>query len=358
MGRFNVIIFGAGNIGSALAAYLSKDESFAVDVVDPSEHALDRLKALDLPVSLHHAHHQEQISQLLAGKDAVVAAVPERAIATIAKAAASARKHFLDFSPLQPAAKRELEPLARERVVLNGCGVSPGIVENIAHGLVLRSAPVHDLTIRVGSIPRYPTNRLGYGQIWDIDGLIDEYTKSCEALRDGQITQIAPLEGKEHIVVDGVGYEAFTTSRGLQNIEPFRGSGVRNVTFKTLRYPGHLDYMRFLLEDLGLKARRDMLKSLLLNGLPMIDDDLLVIFVTAVGERELRKTEASLSYKFRANSAVGPFNAITSVAAGYASELLSLLRRGELGTHGFVPHHAITIQNLLGNGHLSPLLHV
>lgn len=82
---------------------------------------------------------------------------------------------------------------------------------------------------------------------------------------------------------------AFTTSGGLQNVESFRRCGVRNVTFKTLRYPGHLDYMRFLLEDLGLNARRNMLKSLLLNGLRMIDDDLLVIFVTAVGERGLRK---------------------------------------------------------------------
>lgn len=356
MGRFKVTIFGAGNIGCALAAHLSTSGGFAIEIIDPSEQALDKLKELSLPVVAHHLTHHNQVSRMLEGTDVVVGACPERALPAIARAAATAGTHFLDFSPLHAAVKQELKPLSLERVVLNGCGVSPGLVENVTNSLVLRTAPVRDLTIRVGSIPRYPTNRLGYGRIWDIDGLIDEYTKSCEALRDGALASIAPLEGKENVVLDGVGYEAFTTSGGLQDLEPFRLSGVKNVTFKTLRYPGHLDYVRFLLDDLGLKTRRDMLRSLLFNGLPIIEDDLLIIFVTAVGERGGRKTEASLSYKFRPNNALGPFNAITSAAAGYAAEMLSLLRNGELGTHGFVPHHALAAQNMLKNVYLSPLV--
>lgn len=357
MDRFKVTIFGAGNIGSALAAHLSTSSGFAVEVVDPSEQALDKLKGLGLPILAHHLGHHDQMSRMLEDTDVVVGACPERALPAIGRAAKASRTHFLDFSPLHAALKEELEPLSLERVVLNGCGVSPGLVENVTNSLLLRAAPVSDLTIRVGSIPRYPTNRLGYGQIWDIDGLIDEYTKSCEALRDGAVTRIAALEGEEHVVLDGVGYEAFTTSGGLQDVEPLRRCGVKNMTFKTLRYPGHLDYVRFLLDDLGLRTRRDMLRSLLFNALPIIDDDLLIIFVTAVGERGARKTEASLSYTFRPNPALGPFNAITSVAAGYAAELLSLLRNGDLGTHGFVPHHALSTQTLLKSAYLAPLLH-
>jgi saccharopine dehydrogenase-like NADP-dependent oxidoreductase len=356
MERFKVSIFGAGQVGSALAGYLSGDGGLAVDVIDPSEQALDKLRDLDFPVTLHHLRHAEAIPGLLGGTDVTVAAAPDRAIASIARAAAVAKTHFLDFSPLNPAAGKELLPLAADRVILNGCGVSPGIVETIASSLIARHAPICDLSIRVGSLPRHPTNRLGYGQIWDIDGLIDEYTNPCEALRNGERVWLAPLEGLERVVLDGVTYEGFTTSRGLKDLTMFSKAGIRNVTFRTLRYPGHLDHMLFLLDDLGLRNRRDMLRSLLLNGLPIIEEDELVIFLTARSERGARKVEASVSHRFRPNSALGPFNAITSVAAGYAAGLLSMMRDGKLGTSGFVAHQAISSHEILRNQYLAPLL--
>ncbi len=353
---FRVSIVGAGNIGSALAACLGTAGGFAVEVIDPSEEALDRLRDLNLPVSLHHLGSHEPLANLLKQSDVTVAAVPERAVPAIARAAASAGTHFLDFSPLHADTRQALERLAGERVVLNGCGVSPGLVENIASSLLARCAPVSELTIRVGSIPRLPTNRLGYGQIWDIDGLIDEYTMPCEALRGGERIHLAPLEGKEHVVLDGVTYEGFTTSRGLKDLAMFAAAGVCNVTFKTLRYPGHLEHMQFLLDDLGLKNRRDMLRSLLLNGLPIIEEDELVMFLTAGSARGARKLEASSSYRFRPSPALGPFNAMTSVAAGYAAGLLSLLRNGDLGERGFLAHHSVSGAGVLENPYLSPLL--
>ncbi|MDI6837587.1 MAG: saccharopine dehydrogenase NADP-binding domain-containing protein [Rhizobiaceae bacterium] len=356
MGDFRITIIGAGNVGSALAACLATSGGFDVHVVDPSEQALDRLQELGLPVRLHHLGPHEPLANRLKQSDVTVAAVPERAIPAVARAAASAKTHFLDFSPPHAETRQALEPLAGERIVLNGCGVSPGLVENIASGLLARYAPVCDLTIRVGSVPRFPTNRLGYGQIWDIDGLIDEYTAPCEALRNGEHVLLAPLEGKEHVVLDGVTYEGFTTSRGLKDLAMFRAAGVGDVTFKTLRYPGHLDHMQFLLDDLGLRTRRDMLRSLLLNGLPIVEEDELVMFLTARSARGARKLEASSSYRFRPSATLGPFNAITSVAAGYAAGLLSLLRDGDLGGSGFVAHHAVSHAGVLENPYFSPLL--
>ncbi|MBP1843332.1 saccharopine dehydrogenase-like NADP-dependent oxidoreductase [Rhizobium petrolearium] len=353
---FKVTIFGAGKIGSALAIALSAREEFSVLVIDPSEQALDGLRDRHLSVKSHLFRRWDELPALLRERDATVAAVPQRLVPEIAKAAVGAGTHFLDFSPLQPDTRQILEPLARQRVILNGCGVAPGIVENIATGLIADSGPIQDLTIRVGSIPRFPTNRLGYGQIWDVDGLIDEYTKPCEAIRDGRMTTLTPLEDIERIMLDGVAYEGFTTSGGLKDLELFRQMKARNVTFKTLRYPGHLDYMRFLLDDLGLKFRRDMLRSLFLNGLPIIEDDVLLLFLTAKGLSDNRKVERSLSVKFRPNSALGPFNAMTAVASGYAASLLLLLRQGELGTEGFVAHNRVPSQRLLESSFLTPLV--
>jgi saccharopine dehydrogenase-like NADP-dependent oxidoreductase len=356
MATFRVVIAGAGNIGTALAAHLAIDKDVSVSVIDPSEQALRRFSGLNLPAKTHLLDHPEQMSLLLQDADVVVAATPERAIPEIARAANEAKTHFLDFSPLHETARHVLEPLAQERVVLNGCGVSPGIMENIAHGLLDELAPVSDLTVRVGAVPRNPTNRLGYGLIWDIDGLINEYTRPCDALRDGQVLQLSPLEDLEHVVLNGVRYEAFTTSQGLKDLDMFRHAGVDNVTFKTLRYPGHLDYMRFLLDDMGLKKRRDMLRSLLSNGLPIIEDDILVVFVTASGPRGTRSAEASRSYSFIRPATLAACNTMTSVAAGYAASLLEMLQHGELGDHGFVQHHAVPSGRLLESHYLAPMM--
>ena len=357
MGDFRVTIFGAGNLGAALAAHLTRGPGgFAVEILDPSEQALDRLRELGLPVALRLLPREEALAPALKHSDAVVAAAPEWALPAIARAAASAGTHYLDVSPPRAATTEILAPLARRRVVLNGCGVSPGLVGNAARSLLARCAPVGELSIRVGSVPRYPTNRLGYGQIWDIDGLIDEYTQPCEALRDGEIASLAPLENLEHVAIDGVTYEAFTTSRGLAEIDMFRAAGLRNVTFKTLRYPGHLDHMKFLLDDLGLRSRRDMLRSLLLNGLPIVDDDVLILLLTARGDRGARKFETSASYRFRRDAALGPFNTMTSVAAGYTAALLARLKDSTLGDSGFVAHRDIAIDELLRDRFLAPLL--
>lgn len=354
MKEFRVAVFGAGNIGAALAAHLAGG-GFAVEVFDPSEQALDKLRELDLPVTIRLLPREDALVPLLEKCHAAVAAAPDWAVPAVARAAAAACTHYLDFSPARAEKMEALAALARERVVLTGCGVSPGIVENIARGLLAQCAPASDLTIRVGSLPRYPTNRLGYGQIWDIDGLIDEYTQPCEALRDGAPATIAPLEGLEHVALDGVNYEAFATSRGLADLDEFRKAGLRNVTFKTLRYPGHLEHMKFLLDDLGLRARRDMLRSLLLNGLPIVEEDVLILFLTARGDRGARKFETSASYAFRRSAALGPFNTMTSVAAGYAAALLARLRDGALGKAGFVAHRDIASDELLRSRYLAPL---
>ena len=114
--------------------------------------------------------------------------------------------------------------------------------------------------------------------------------------------------------------------------------------------------MRFLLDDLGLRHRRDMLRSLLYNGLPVIDDDILLLVVTARGFRGRQPTERTVSYRFAPDLKSGPFNALTSVATSYAATLLSMLQRGDIGPSGKVAHHRIDTAKILADTFLKPLL--
>jgi saccharopine dehydrogenase-like NADP-dependent oxidoreductase len=356
MGELNVCIFGAGEIGTALASLLTRSEGFAVKVIDPSEDALDRLRKRHLNVKLQLSNGADSARAALTEQDIAVAAVPEGAVKDVALAALAADVHYLDFTCTTDEVKTTLAQLSERRAVLSGCGVSPGFVGNIACSLLSAFSPVTDLTIRVGANPTVRTNRLGYGQIWNLDGLISEYTRPSAAIRDGQVTWIEPLEGLETLTIDGVTYEGFTTAGGLGDLSIFGEVMPRNVTFKTIRYPGHLDYMRFLLDDLGLRHRRDMLRSLLANGLPIIEDDVLLLVLTARGLRGRQPVEKTAHYRFAANPGLHAFNALTSVAVGYAATLLSLLLHDQLPKVGSGMHHHLDPQELIKSPYLKSLI--
>lgn len=355
MSKLKVCVFGAGEIGTALAATLSNSDRFAVKVVDPSDDALERLRDLNHDVELQLLSGPDSARSVLCDQDVAVAAVPDGAAKDVALAALAADVSYLDFTCPTDALQQILAPLSGKRAVLTGCGVSPGLVGNIACGLLSALAPVTDLTIRVGANPDVPTNRLGYGQIWNLDGLINEYTRPSAAIREGNVTWIEPLEGLEALRIGGAPYEAFTTAGGLGDFSIFGHSPPRNVTFKTIRYPGHLDYMRFLLDDLGLRHRRDMLRSLLFNGLPIIEDDILLMVLTARGFRGRQPVEKTVHHRFAPNRAFGSYNALTSVAVGYAAALLSMLHASQFPKTGFIAHQHVDTQLLIESPYLAPL---
>jgi len=356
MDKLKVSIFGAGKIGTALAVTLSENPDFSLEVIDRSDEALNQLRAMHINATLRTFRHPEELQALLSGRDVAVAAVAETAVTEIAQAAARARVHYLDFCCARKETREILGELSTRRAIFNGCGVSPGLIGNVACGLLDAASGVTDLTIRVGAVPRYPTNRLGYGQIWNVDGLIDEYTRPSAAIRDGRLVTLPPLEDHGKLSIDGVNYEDFITSGGIEDLSIFSEFAPKNVTFKTIRYPGHLDYMRFLMDDLGLRNRRDMLRSLLCNGLPVIEDDILLLMVTARGSRGRQPTERTVCYRFSPDEKNGPFNALTSVATGYAATLLSLLHRGEIPSSGYIAHHRFDTEALLSGPFLKPLL--
>jgi saccharopine dehydrogenase-like NADP-dependent oxidoreductase len=352
MRRFKITIFGAGPIGLALASVLAPVGGLDICLVEQMDELLDPVRALDLPVTLCVPATPEKKKALLAGQDLVVAAVPDHAVGCIAKLAAEMGVHYLDFSRLTPDVVGILEPLADKRAVLTGCGVSPGLVDALTADLIRNFPKVTDLVVRVGALPRYATNRLGYSRIWNIDGLIDEYLLPSAAIRAGQRVMLPSLEEYERCTIGGVNYEAFMTSGGIGDLTRAPGS-IQNMTFKTIRYPGHLDYMQLLLDDLDLRNRPYALKMLLNNGLPTIEDDIVLVFITARGEENGQKVERSVCKKLSPASGERKFSALTHVAAGYAAHLITLLRQGALPERGFVDHAGIDADTALKGPYLS-----
>ena len=63
------------------------------------------------------------------------------------------------------------------------------------------------------------------------------------------------------MTLDGIDYEAFNTSGGVGTLGETLAGRVRNLNYKTIRYPGHCEIMKHLIRDLRLDeadARRDL----------------------------------------------------------------------------------------------------
>ena len=96
-------------------------------------------------------------------------------------------------------------------------------------------------------------------------GLINEYGNLCQGIENGEEVNMLPLGDLEEIKIDGLTYEAFNTSGGIGSLANSYMGRVKNINYKTIRYPGHCEKIRFLMNDLKLNYDRDTLKRILEN---------------------------------------------------------------------------------------------
>src|SRR5277367_3678483 len=95
----DVVIVGAGKIGSMIAELLGSSGDYSVTVVDRSAHQLDRLETA-VPIAKVAADiaQGDALRRILTGKFAVLSAAPYHATRRIAEAAKDAGAHYLDLT--------------------------------------------------------------------------------------------------------------------------------------------------------------------------------------------------------------------------------------------------------------------
>jgi saccharopine dehydrogenase-like NADP-dependent oxidoreductase len=348
----DIVVVGAGQIGAVIARLLAGSGDYAVTLVDRSSAALaacprrPRLQTQAIDVGDAAA-----LRGLLAGKFAVLSAAPFQLTVRIAQAARDAGAHYLDLTE-DVASTRAVRALAEgaDSAFIPQCGLAPGMISIIAADLARRFETVHDMRLRVGALPETPVNALGYNLTWSTDGLINEYCEAGEAIAEGALCRTRPLDEVETLRLGGVAYEAFNTSGGLGSLcETFAGR-VRNLNYKTVRYPGHAMIMRLLLEDLRLRDRRDVLKDILESALPTTARDVVIVFVSVSGIRQGRLGEDAYHHHIHAGEALGEYlTAIQSSTAAGICAVLDRLSQGGLPARGLTRQEDIPLNDMLAN---------
>lgn len=354
-----VLVIGAGRTGRAIGHLLAGDGNFSVTLIDSTREATELARLGGLIVTEADAASVDDIAKIASAFDTVVCAAPNYLAPGLAAIAAQGNMHYLDLGEDQDAAARVKQAAEGAKgTFLTGCGLAPGFVANLVTDLVKDGQPPIDATVRVGTLPVNTSNRLGYGLTWNVDGLIHEYTSPCEALREGQPTELIPLEGYENFILSGCQYEAFNTSGGLGDLCGHLAGKVERLSFKTVRYQGHCDLIKFLLEDMSLGRRKDLLRAVLSNGIPEIDQDQVIIYVTVTSQRGHSRHERSYVQTLLGTDAPGGerISAMQSASAAHVCAMADLIRQGVISGKGARAVGSVTLAQLAKSSFASPLL--
>ncbi len=347
-----VAVIGAGKIGGTVVDLLVGSGDYEVLLVDGLAEALHpfggRPKvavaglAIDDPASL---------AAQVTGCFAVVNCAPYHLTAVVARAARAANAHYLDLTE-DVAASRIVRDLAEGAATafIPQCGLAPGFITIAAWDLIKHFDRLDDVRLRVGALPRYPANALNYNLTWSTDGVINEYCEPCEAIVNGRLRETPALEECEAFALDGVAYEAFNTSGGLGTLCLTLEGQVRNLNYKTIRYPGHAAIMKALLNDLNLRNRRDVLKDILENAVPATLQDVVIVFITVSGLKDGRLMQETYVNKVYAQPVAGELkSAIQITTAGAICAALDLLADGTLPQAGFIRQEDVPLPAFLAN---------
>ncbi len=228
--KAKIAIVGSGNIGWALKQLLKKDYDLKQGDIE------DGFDANDI----------SQVEDFLKGVDAVISAGPFAVNKNIASVAAENGIAYFDLTE-DVETTEYIRSLKSENILMPQCGLAPGAINICAAGMMNQFDSVNEVLMRVGALPRFTTNEMSYYLSWSTNGLINEYCNEADVIYEGKSVKVMPLEGAEKIVIEGESFEAFNTSGGCATMcETFEGE-VQNLSYKTIRYPGHLNHMKFLL---------------------------------------------------------------------------------------------------------------
>jgi saccharopine dehydrogenase-like NADP-dependent oxidoreductase len=339
-----IAVLGAGQIGAIIAGMLA-DQGHHVTLADASQAQLALAAGRHFETEIVDASDLDRLRIFLADRDIVVSACPYFLNKGIARIAVETGTHYFDLTEdVATTAYIKQIGAAANVALVPQCGLAPGFICILGADMAARFDTVKTIKMRVGALPLYPTNALRYNVTWSVDGLINEYCNPCEIVFDGQPILVPALEGIESVMIDGVAYEAFNTSGGLGTLTETLAGKVRDMSYKTLRYPGHAEIMKLLLRGLELADDKETMRRILSRSAPFTHKDVVIIFVTGIGEKAGRLEEDSIVLRYDGNEALGAIQLTT--AAGCVA-MVELFLAGKLPAKGFVRQEDAALADFL-----------
>ncbi|MEX2125111.1 MAG: saccharopine dehydrogenase C-terminal domain-containing protein [Woeseia sp.] len=353
----DILVLGAGKIGALITGLLAECGDYRVQLADSVEgaaagvaeaHGLDPSSAFTLDAS-----DEKQLSDHV-GKHkpvAVISGLPFYCNVAVAKVARAGNLHYFDLTE-DVAVTNSVRALAdgASTAFVPQCGLAPGFISIAANELIKHFDKLRSVKLRVGALPQHPNNVLKYSLTWSTDGLINEYGNPCQSIVEGKEVNVQPLEGLEEIEIDGTLYEAFNTSGGLGSLGETYGKRVNTMNYKTIRYPGHCEQMRLLMNGLKLNRDRGTLKRILENSVPQTLQDVVIVYAAVTGMQDGEFREENYVNKVYPEVVSGRlWSAIQITTAAGVCSVMDIVLSAKPQRRGFIAQEEFGLHEILSN---------
>ena len=235
-------------VGSAMAIDLAKNHQ--VTVSDVSSAVLSRIaeKEPSLKTEILDVTDTKDLASKIKDADVVLSAVPGFLGFETLKNIILQGKNTVDIS-FFPENALELNQLALENNVtaIVDCGVAPGM-DNVILGYYNETHDLDFFECLVGGLPKVKKWPFCYKAPFSPVDVIEEYTRPARYIENGELIVRPPLTDCEFVEFDKVGTLESFNSDGLRSIIHTMPH-IKNMKEKTLRYPGHVEYVRVLKES-------------------------------------------------------------------------------------------------------------
>ena len=216
----NIIVLGAGMVGSAIAIDLSK--KYNVSLTDFNQDALMKAyqKSSNLKTFLLDVTKKSILQKTIKDFDLVVCAVPGFLGFETLKSIIEAEKDVVDISFFSENSL-ELDALAKEKNItaIVDCGVAPGM-DNIILGYYNEKMKLTDFECLVGGLPKVKKWPFCYKAPFSPVDVIEEYTRPARYIENGEMITREALSDCEFVEFQGVG-----------TLESFNSDGLRSIMF-------------------------------------------------------------------------------------------------------------------------------
>ena len=243
-----VIVIGAGMVGSAMAIDMAKSHDVTLTDINMTVLQTIKSKLSDLNIQTLDVTNKKVLQQTIGPYDLVICAVPGFLGFETLKSIIEAKKNVIDISFFSENSL-ELDALAKEMQVtaIVDCGVAPGM-DNIILGHYNEIMKLTDFECLVGGLPKEKKWPFCYKAPFSPIDVIEEYTRPARYVENGYEVVREALTDCDYVHFDKVGTLESFNSDGLRSIIHTMPH-IPNMKEKTLRYPGHVEYVRVLKES-------------------------------------------------------------------------------------------------------------
>ena len=305
------LVIGAGMMGGAMAYDLAHSDGVervtVADVDGARAQSVARSIGRNIDATKLDVIDSNSVVALMKMADVAIGATTYLHNVQLTKAAIQARVHFCDLGGNMDVVYAQMamdsEAKGARVCIVPNCGLAPGMACVIAAGAAQRFSSIDEMHIRVGGLPQHPQPPLNYQLVFSPGGLVNEYIESAEVIRNGEVqmvpsmTEIEELEFPQPLGI----LEAFNTSGGISTLARMYKGKVQTLDYKTIRYKGHCEKFKALL-DLGfasaepimagnsLRTAREFFEELLRRKLPANGPDIVLMRVTISGSLDSSRT--------------------------------------------------------------------